>query len=391
MQKDNYQDFDREIRSILEDAEIKPSRGVWESVAERIDTEDKVPVWGWMRWAGVSLAAVAGLAAVLFIGREHGGDIQGVDIVRTEELTAEVVKVEEPEDNAEPEVRLPVASAPSIERIRPVEDKNEHAVVDAVEKIAYSGSEDVNSVTEKETATVPARRKVYEPEETMPLEWGDDGYDNPFSGRVQLYAQGIVAGNDADFNYSRRGASYAYAVTTPKTGIFELGESYYGIPFTVGLGLRFYLSPRFAIGTGLDYSMVTRTFNGEYVNLEEKIDETGNISHTMHYLGIPVNLYYDFVSADRIRVYVTGGAEAEYCIANRYSLKTSSTFNYSSPAKGLQWSAGAGLGVEFRITKGFGLYFDPGVRYYFNCNQPKSIRTDKPLMVNLDAGFRFDF
>ena len=36
-----------------------------------------------------------------------------------------------------------------------------------------------------------------------------------------------------------------------------------------------------------------------------------------------------------------------------------------------------------------GLYLDPSVRYYFHGNQPKSIRTDKPFMFNLDAGLRF--
>jgi hypothetical protein len=38
-----------------------------------------------------------------------------------------------------------------------------------------------------------------------------------------------------------------------------------------------------------------------------------------------------------------------------------------------------------------GLYLDPGVNYYFPGNQPRSIRTDKPLLLNFDAGLRFNF
>ena len=58
---------------------------------------------------------------------------------------------------------------------------------------------------------------------------------------------------------------------------------------------------------------------------------------------------------------------------------------------GPQFSAGAGLGVEFKLTRQIGIYFDPGVNYYFPANQPKSIRTEKPFLLNFDAGVRFNF
>ena len=57
----------------------------------------------------------------------------------------------------------------------------------------------------------------------------------------------------------------------------------------------------------------------------------------------------------------------------------------------LQFSVGAGLGVEFLLGQRVGLYIDPGVNYYFPCNQPRSIRTEKPLLLNFDVGLRFNF
>ena len=57
----------------------------------------------------------------------------------------------------------------------------------------------------------------------------------------------------------------------------------------------------------------------------------------------------------------------------------------------LQYSVGGGLGIEFSLSRALGLYIDPGIRYYLPSDQPKSIRTDKPLMVNFDAGLRFNF
>ena len=58
--------------------------------------------------------------------------------------------------------------------------------------------------------------------------------------------------------------------------------------------------------------------------------------------------------------------------------------------KGVQWSAGAGLGIEVRLGKHVGIYADPGVRYYFKGNQPASLRTVQPLMVDINAGVRFN-
>ena len=57
----------------------------------------------------------------------------------------------------------------------------------------------------------------------------------------------------------------------------------------------------------------------------------------------------------------------------------------------VQFSVGAGLGVEFMLSNHLGLYLDPGFNYYFPCNQPRSIRTEKPLMLNFDVGLRFNF
>ena len=60
-------DFDAQLRSMLADAEVKAPRRVWKGVSARLDA-DAAPVarpWGWVRWAGVSLAAAAAVAAAL--------------------------------------------------------------------------------------------------------------------------------------------------------------------------------------------------------------------------------------------------------------------------------------------------------------------------------------
>ena len=62
---------------------------------------------------------------------------------------------------------------------------------------------------------------------------------------------------------------------------------------------------------------------------------------------------------------------------------------HKEPDKGVQLSANFGFGAEFMLGEHLGLYLDPSLRYYFDCDQPKSIRTEQPLMLGFELGFRF--
>ena len=157
------------------------------------------------------------------------------------------------------------------------------------------------------------------------------------------------------------------------------------VPITVGLGVRIYATPRLSIGTGVDYTLLSRTFAGSYA------DVPGTVHHRLQYIGIPVQLYYDIVSSNRIKFYAYGGGKAEYCIDNTYKLFGSPDIVRTYKVDGLQFSVDAGLGVEFLLSRRVGLYVDPGVSYYFPCNQPRSLRTEKPLLLNFDVGLRFNF
>ena len=233
----------------------------------------------------------------------------------------------------------------------------------------------------------------------------EDSFSDPFAllaaeeerqnrnafGSTFLYAKGSIGGNDPDF--VRRAAGMAMAPGSSSSGISELSTSTYGIPLTLGLGVRFYLLPGFSIGTGVDYSLLTRTFTGTYTGPgasgKPEATEAGDIQHNMQYIGVPLDLYYDILSSDKIKFYVYGGGEVEYCVSNKYTVFTSPRITCSEPVRKLQYSVGGGVGVEFRLADKLGLYLDPGVKYYFPYGQPKSIRTDKPLMFNFDAGLRF--
>ena len=86
--------------------------------------------------------------------------------------------------------------------------------------------------------------------------------------------------------------------------------------------------------------------------------------------------------------YTYAGGTAEKCLADKYHVMSGNII-HKEQVGGMQLSAAFGLGAEFALTQHLGLYFDPSLRYYFDCDQPKSIRTAQPLTFGVEAGLRF--
>ena len=180
-----------------------------------------------------------------------------------------------------------------------------------------------------------------------------------------------------------------------RTGIEEKGSSSYAIPLAFGAGVRFNFSDRWSIGTGLNWSLLSRTFNGTYTEVNSSGDIVRSINseivHDVHYIGIPLNTYFNILNSKNLRFYVWAGGTAERAVSNRYRIKCDSgDIFYKEGVNGIQLSAAGGLGLEFLIGKHFGLYLDPSARYYFDCGQPSSIRTKHPFMLNYEVGVRFN-
>ena len=404
MQDTEFEKFDLEMRSMLADAEVKPSRRVWKGVSARLDA-DAAPVanpWGWMKWAGVSLAAVAVAVAcvVFFSGTRTSiptkifnqpqadmlaqtGEAAGAptDVAAPAAIPASEVGSTAPQAASRPAVR---SARPQVLDSRPAQAREVSGEQPVPETVAQPAEQ-----PQQAPASEPGRQTTRQPK-TRVAEPVTDPFAVPeperkaFKPRLALYAQGSVGSNDASGRPPLPGAYMAPGVQDEFSEVLG-SSSTYGVPFTLGLGVRVYLAPSFSLGTGVDYSLLTRTFTGGYQGTP------GTVSHTIQYIGIPVRLYYDILTSDRIKFYAYGGGEVEFCIGNKYRLFGSPDIVRDYKVNSPLFSVGAGLGVEFRLGRTLGLYLDPGVNYYFPGNQPRSIRTDKPLMLNFDAGLRFNF
>jgi hypothetical protein len=399
MTQDNWQDFDRQVRSMLQDAEVKAPRRVWRAVSGRLDAA--AARWKW----AVPAFAFAAIAAGLFF-TWNGKDSTAVP----QDLVAEVVNTSE---TVAPVAEADVVPAAEVmeelaEPVAPVRRAVSVAVKPAVESAAQAaaGQEVAPAATEIAAEEAPAEAapaeaaaqpaSANEPQgsvysESEATKWADIEKEARRIQRLRLtgfYAQGGVGGNDSNITYGGTGISQmAPGPGSADAGISESSTSTYGIPFTLGLGTRFHIGDRFALGTGLEYSLLTRTFKGTYSD-----NYAGSIYHAVQYVGVPVNAYYDLLSASDglLNLYAWGGGAAEVCVSNQYRLLSEPGLTVKDKAGTLQFSVALGIGVEIPLSGKLSLYLDPAVRYYFHGNQPKSLRTDKPFMFNMDAGLRFN-
>lgn len=414
MQDGDMTDFDLKVRSLLEDAEEPVPSRLWSSVSARLDKAGAAPVVApvW-KWAGAALAAAAVVAGALLLvptSDREGEILERGAVALNEILPIENIIEEAPASEAAAAVpvvanrgtaagtdtRLADAAPETGKAEEPASPESAGSDKDVPQKPqmtsdAGNGQQEPASGTEK-----PAVKKtdVKEPDGT----WTDPfAQTAPKAGKAAfrpsaIFAQGTLAGNDNGGPKTLQ-SRYGMRKASDLPGIQEKSVSTYDIPVTFGLGVKFSLSERLSLGTGLEWSLLSRSFDGIYTkSLPDGTlvpGTTGLITHNLQYIGIPVNVYFDVISGKSTSFYIWGGGDAQKCISNTYRISVSED-SFSKAVNGMQFSVGAGFGVEFALAERLGVYIDPSVRYWFGNGQPKSIRTEEPLTIGFEAGLRFD-
>ena len=414
MQKDNYTDFDLQLRSMLREAEEELPSLAWESLSAELDRRDrrKVVALRWRRAAAGFAAAAAVVSAVFFaMDRGKAGDSNSLQPILAENSSVVSPALPDKTTSEESIVTIEEQIAASAERMladvpAPPIKGNAFTVPDAV--IAS------DIVAIPESAQTPEALEIPDAAETAAdsgisgktenrkeeEEWVDHfarlEYEESLSKQkkqgLSLYLEGNAASNEKNANAVN--GPLMSGSTGVKSGITEKNASTYGIPLSFGLGARFNISDRFSVGTGINWSLLSRSFSGIYTEMDGKTvvkSVNSNISNELHYIGIPLNLYYNLMSDRNMKLYVWGGGSVEKGLVNRYRIYSQpKDIIYKEAVKGVQWSVVGGVGLEFTLNDRLGLYFDPSARYYFDCGQPNSIRTMKHYMMNFEVGLRFN-
>lgn len=392
----NINEFDQMMKSILDEGREEVPASVWEGVSAGLDKAEKhktVVLW-WRRAAAGAAVAAAVAVGVIFNHTPQqelvpqAGDSGMIAVAEpADEIVAEETEIVIPDMIAEAEpVVKPVRNAvikTADEAIEVVTDVVLADEIPADEAPADKFPADKAPADEKEVET----EKVYFPED-----WGEETPERKAD--VSLVLSGLASTNDAQ-SQNRMGPMKAPSVNPApkKTGITETStKSTYGIPVSFGAGVKIDFNERWSLGVGANYTLLARKFYGKYTKVTEdggiENSISSDIRNTQHFVGIPVNAYYNIISKDRINLYAYAGGTVEKCVSDNYNVLGTSIY-HKEKAEGVQLSADAGIGVEFMLGKHMGLYIDPSLRYYFDCGQPKSIRTVQPLMFGFEMGFRF--
>lgn len=170
--------------------------------------------------------------------------------------------------------------------------------------------------------------------------------------------------------------------------VTPLSESSYSMPFNAAISLTYKVSDNLWVGTGVTYTYLHSKYDGIFEGTKFRIKQG------IHFVGVPVNLYYSVVNKNKWNFYVNGGGVVEKGVKVHYDMKSSNGQHRSANThvKGLQYSLNAGLGMEYKIGNGqFGLYAEPRAAYYFDTKSktPKNIRTDEPFQFEVQLGVRF--
>lgn len=110
--QEEFNEFDLQMRSMLEDAEAKPSKRVWKGISARLDAAAEArgaSQYGWMKWAGAALAFAAAIGAGFFFTGPQGTELQPQEV----SLVAETVPQEPLLETAEAAEAAPAVSAVS--------------------------------------------------------------------------------------------------------------------------------------------------------------------------------------------------------------------------------------------------------------------------------------
>lgn len=166
----------------------------------------------------------------------------------------------------------------------------------------------------------------------------------------------------------------------------------YRQPINVGVMVNCYLSERWSIGTGLEWSWLHSSFReGSQTYYVSRVND-------LHYLGIPLKLNCDLWKRNGFKVYAAAGGMVQKCFSGKqveeyiYNSATGKSEMKELCERQMQWSVCAEAGIEYDFSPFAGVYFEPGATWHFNNGSSvDNIYKSRPLNFSLSIGIRFNF
>ena len=241
--------------------------------------------------------------------------------------------------------------------------------------ISMDDHETINSTETIEEEQPHAVEKKEKPtKEILPVIYPSDLHhqqqhiDNRLTAKV--YMSSAMTGSQTE-SYGMSGIYVASLSGDPKfanlTAHTEQYIHHHRQPVRFGLSLRYQLTDRWSVESGLSY---TRLSSDITTIIDDKTTVT---EQRLNYIGLPLNISYELWRSRYFGLYVSGG----------------STIEKQLEASPWQFSLNGAAGAEYKLTDFFSLYAEPGIGYYFkDGSSTPTIYKDHPLNFNLSFGLR---
>ena len=279
-------------------------------------------------------------------------------------------------------------------------------------------SSEINSLENSSSKTTSSENSSLETtsSENRSLENWPSENDNPVSQTHRRgLSFGLLASNVAGSRSSASKYAALYGSTVTKqihgfsetTADFPDSQGYAGVmqsnsnneisstvknwqPIQVGVSVAYSFTDRLSIESGLTYSCLISDLSsgtplGNY-----------DIRQTLHYIGLPLALRYDFLKIKGFSLYASAGGQMEKCVDGKTRTdyfvdgKKVSSENGRIMVEPLQWSVNAYVGAQYSFNRLVGLYVEPGAAYYFRNGSPVNcIYSERPFNFSFRAGLRF--
>ena len=158
-------------------------------------------------------------------------------------------------------------------------------------------------------------------------------------------------------------------------------------PIKVGISVRYDIDNRWSISSGLTYSYLRSSFDYS----EGKAFGSG--VQKLHYVGLPLAVDYNIISAKKLKVYLSAGGEVQKLVCGKATMDgvniPDADANHDIKEGGMQWSLNAAIGAEYNFVDNFGIYIEPGVSHYIdNHSKVDNYYKYKPTNFSLNVGLR---
>lgn len=395
-----------DIKAEMQEFESDSPKGLWESIEGRLPASKVAPARSWWGWgAAAGALAVAGVSAFFFFR-----PIAPQEVISVEKVEPVVALNDVRPEPSEQVVRLQEAVEPvAVSRPKEAQRLEKTAASQKTEALR-----ETTAVQEAETVpetTAAQETEVSQPDETVQepevLPWEEFSQEERVAKKASQskVSVGLAASGAASFSQTALiGGGPLFGVgldavsweDSPKLGLAVINqgkdiesELRHKVPVRLTLGVSYAITDRLSVVSGLSHTLLL----SEYKEGTQQNYKSGK--QRVEYVGVPLNLKYDFYSSTRLDVYASAGITLDKCIkANRtddYFLSGENRLKevISLGEHPFQLSAGAAFGAEYRIYDSLWLFGECGLAYFFNDRSSLEILyKERPLNGTFNLGIR---